>query len=400
MHMTEATRVQKPDSGIRGRKTMVVSVVLDPADIAGAAVPTTLAPDYEVRLHAQQLAAIMPEAEVARGARILVVEVPSGDEAAAVEFERIARHSFAHIPVVAAVRGLTLADTRTLMRRGAVDVVTLPFVHDELLAALDHARATGAGPSGAYGHDGKVITFFRSVGGVGATAIATQAGCLIAADSSKRVCFLDLDVQFGSAAHHLDLQPSLTLLDLATAGARLDGALLQSVATRHASGLHVIAAPPDVAPLDLLDVDSASEILSVARQEFDIVIVDLPNAWTNWSLSVLAQSDVACLVAGMSVPSIRQARRQIELIETQGLGQLALRVVVNRVERGWLKTISMDETERALRRRVDFCVTNDFRTVSAAIDQGLTLSEVRPKSRVERDVRDMATKLLEQVGVQ
>ena len=287
--MTEATRVQKPDSGIRGRKTMVVSVVLDPTDLAGAAVPTSLAPVYEVRLHAQQLAAIMPEAEVARGARILVVEVPSGDEAAAVEFERIARHSFAHIPVVAAVRGLTLADTRTLMRRGAIDVVTLPFVHDELLAALDHARATGAGPSGVHGHDGKVITFFRSVGGVGATAIATQAGCLIAADSSKRVCFLDLDVQFGSAAHHLDLQPSLTLLDLATAGARLDGALLQSVATRHASGLHVIAAPPDVAPLDLLDVDSASEILSVARQEFDIVIVDLPNAWTNWSLSVLAQ---------------------------------------------------------------------------------------------------------------
>ena len=398
--MTEAMKVQKPDSGIRGRRTLVVSIVLDTADLASAAVPTSLGPDYDLKLHVGRLAALTPDAEAAHGARILVVQVPSGDTAAAAEFERIARQSFAHTPVIAAVRGLTLADTRSLMRRGAADVVALPFAADELMAALDHARTAVNDTAGAGRHNGKTIAFFRSVGGAGATALATQAACLLAETSGKQVCFIDFDIQFGSAAHHLDLQPSLSMLDLATAGARLDGALLRAVAMRHPSGLHVIAAPAEVAPLDLLDVDAVSDILSIARQEFDIVVVDLPYAWTNWSLSILAQSDAACLVTEISVPSLRQARRQIELIEAQDLDQLPLSIVANRVERGWLKTISMEESERALHRRVDFTITNDFKTVSAAIDQGRTLREIRPKSRVERDVSDMAAKLLEKVSAQ
>src|SRR3546814_16452836 len=93
---------------------------------------------------------------------------------------------------------------------------------------------------------GRVIAFVKSVGGVGATALATQMGCLLAARESvagRETCLLDLDLQFGNAALYLGLSPTLSVADVIAAGARADGALLRSTTTEHPSGLHVVAAP-------------------------------------------------------------------------------------------------------------------------------------------------------------
>src|SRR3546814_10498802 len=64
---------------------------------------------------------------------------------------------------------------------------------------------------------GRVIAFVKSVGGVGATALATQMGCLLAARESvagRETCLLDLDLQFGNAALYLGLSPTLSVADV------------------------------------------------------------------------------------------------------------------------------------------------------------------------------------------
>ena len=55
-------------------------------------------------------------------------------------------------------------------------------------------------------------------------------------------------------------------------------------------------------PLESLTSDQLLDIVEIAAREFGTVLVDLPTNWTNWSLSLLARSDLILLVTQMSIP--------------------------------------------------------------------------------------------------
>src|SRR3546814_8226832 len=83
----------------------------------------------------------------------------------------------------------------------------------------------------------------------------------------------------------------------------------------------------------------------------------------------------------MTVPGVRQARRQLDTLNSEGLGDLPIKVVLNRFEKRWGATFTMKEVEKALGRPVDFTVANDYRTVSEALDQGLSIAAVRRRCK-------------------
>ena len=72
-------------------------------------------------------------------------------------------------------------------------------------------------------------------------------------------------------------------------------------------------------PLDAVTSEQIIEIVEIAKREFGTVFVDLPANWTNWSLSLLAQSDLVLLVTELSVTGLHRARRQLDLIREQEL---------------------------------------------------------------------------------
>ncbi len=53
------------------------------------------------------------------------------------------------------------------------------------------------------------------------------------------------------------------------------------------------------------------EIVDLATREFGTVFVDLPTNWTNWSLSLVARSDLVLLVTELTVAGLNRARRQL-----------------------------------------------------------------------------------------
>ena len=138
--------------------------------------------------------------------------------------------------------------------------------------------------------------------------------------------------------------------------------------------------------MDALTPDFVDKLLDLAVQTYDVVIVDLPGAWVDWSLAALQKSDAICLVTTMSVPGIHQARRQLELLDANNLND-RLRIVLNRVVNPLFGKVDLAEPESLLRRKIHFAISNDFSTVTAAIDEGRSLANVKMKSRVEKDVR-------------
>ena len=341
--------------------------------------------DYLLSVETVGIEAITEATPGLRRAEVIIVEVDPTNAVMFDEFDAFAREYAGKLPVIAAVRDLTVAATRRVLRAGAVDVLPLPFTAEEFAHAVDPAREQALSNRAVQQPTkrGKIVSFLGAIGGAGTTSLATQAGIVWAA--TAKVCLIDLDVQFGNAALYLDLRPKLGVFDIIEAGDRLDAEVLQTIAEQHASGLSVVASPPDMVPLDMLSTELIEKMLGLATASYDIVLVDLPAAWTNWSLRVIEMSELTLMVTSLSVPGIHQAKRQAEVIDANGLSD-RLRVVVNRVTHPMFGKVDMSDTQALVGRRIDYVIANDYPTVSGAIDRGKPFTA---KTRVEKDLRAM-----------
>ena len=299
--------------------------------------------------------------------------------------------------IVATTAAATLDDVRSLMRLGVVDVIPQPVQRSDVLAVLETAAKFRKTLTPAPAPKGRLVSVLKGGGGVGATTVAVQTGCCLAQSLQKKgaeACLLDLDVQGGTVALYLDVNDRVGIADLVDLPERLDADLLQGAMTRHRSGLSVVAAPRDVMPLESFTPDFIRRLTQVARSRFEVVLADLPPAWSLWSFEALRQSDEVLLVTQMTVPGVRQARRQLDTLSAEGLGDLPVRVVLNRFEKRWGATFTMKEVEKALGRQVDFTVANDYRTVSEALDQGLSIAAVRRRCKALKSITKISDALV------
>jgi pilus assembly protein CpaE len=375
-------------------------VLLTPESLAGSDDVTGDCAGFDV--HSAMLDTGMPvPAEILRASQAIVVEVRCDQSGA---FERLQKilADRGGLPVLAAVREPALADLRSLMRIGVADILPLPLRVPELAQALERISVDLDRRRDETGTHGRVVPAIKSRGGVGATTILTQIGCILAAASRFRgapPCLVDFDLQFGNAALYLGQLPELGIKDLLEAGDRLDNAMLKSVLTRHPSGLSYLAAPPEVMPLDTLAPDQVDEVIAMVRREFSLVLVDLPPDWTVWSLSILAEADQILLVSELSIASLHQAKRQLDFLRQQDLAHIPVSVVMNKVSKGLFRSVDLHDAARILGRDVAFTIADDFQAVRSALDQGEPITVLNPRSRTSRDLGELSTALQAKAAV-
>ena len=335
------------------------------------------------------------------GAAAAVIQVDADSAASIKRFQKLAAAT--ETPLIAASYEPPLALVRSLIRSGAHDVVPLPLSFEDVATSLAPLMEQLRQQTKAATANGKVVSILKSVGGVGATALLSQLAMRFAqkeAAQNREVCLIDLDLQFGDVAFQLGMQPKLSVADLLDAGARLDGDLLRATTSDHASGLKVIAAPKDMMPLEGISNEHVLRIVELATREFGTVFVDLPTNWTNWSLSLVARSDLVVLVTELTVAGLHRARRQLNLIQSQDLGDLDVRVVVNRFEKSLARTISLADASNALGRDVSYTIANDFALVRMAIDRGVPIDELKRKSAVGKDLDTLNAGIAAALGLE
>ena len=358
------------------------------ASVAGFPIELAIAPSDEPL-----------DAKLLAGAAAAVIEVTEGSKGSLDRFAALAKSD---VPLIAAAYEPSLSFVRGLVRMGAHDVVPLPVELSELETALDPVRRQRASQAArTRTDDARMLAIIKGEGGVGATALLGQLATRFATEEAahgREACLLDLDLQFGDAAFQLGLRSSLTLSDLIAAGSRIDGELLRATTIRHPSGLHVVSAPRDILPLDAIDSDQLLALIELAKAEFGTVFVDLPSNWTNWSLSLLARADLVLMVTELSVSSLNRARRQLDLLASQGLVDMELRLLLNRFEKRLFSRLSANDVERVLGRNPDFMVANDYATMTEAIERGVPLNDVRRKGPLSRDLAALEAGIASALG--
>ena len=367
---------------------------LTPESLSGSDSFDSSCGGFEVRALPLEMGMPLPT-DIVHASHVLVVEVRCDQQSA---FDRLRRllAERGNQPVLAAVREPSLDNMRLLMRTGVADILPLPLRQHELAQALERISVDLDRGREDSGPRGRVIAAVKSRGGVGATTILTQLGCVMSAASRFRggsACLVDFDVQMGNAALYLGQLPEVGVKDLLDAGDRLDNAMLKSVLSRHPSGLSYLAAPPEVLPLDVLTAEQVDALVDVVRREFSVVLIDLPADWTIWSLSILAEADHILMVSELSIASLHQAKRQLDFLRQQDLAHVPISVVMNKVSKGLFKSVDFHDAARILGREVAFTVAEDAAAVRSALDQGEPISLLNPRSRTARDLGEMATAL-------
>lgn len=240
---------------------------------------------------------------------------------------------------------------------------------------------------------GRVIVVLSPKGGSGKTTVSVNVSEAIAERAPERTVLVDLDCQFGDVATALGLEPERTLTDLG-ALKEMDPTAFKLFLTRTGSGrLFVLPSSGTPEEADLIDEARATDILNIARANFDYVIVDTAAGIDERSLAAINQSTDLLFVASMDVTSIRNLMKELELLEKLGPSLQHRHFVLNRVDStSGLKTKDIvDAVGLPISHMVDaspMVVQNS--------NAGKAVVLAQPKAAVSKQLRDIAESFLAQ----
>ena len=273
------------------------------------------------------------------------------------------------------------------MQAGVTEYVTEPGTPASLAEPLRRAlRKLGSTAGDA--QVGRLLSVFSVKGGSGCTTVATSLAIQLHKLTGKRTLLLDLDLELGEVAVHLGVQPRFNFVDMIRNFHRMDADLLASYIERHASGVHLLSAPLQPERAEAVNADQIRNILRFLRQHYDYVVVDTPKSFSPAATVTLQQADAVYLVATVDLPTLRNIKRSLPLLD-RITGQAAekVRLVVNRQQAS--TAISLAEVERTVGMEVAHTLANDYEAVSVAINTAHPVI-LNDRSPFARDLRAFA----------
>jgi pilus assembly protein CpaE len=233
---------------------------------------------------------------------------------------------------------------------------------------------------------GEVIVVFSPKGGTGKTVVATNLALSLVGAARRRVCLVDLDVEFGDVAICLQLKPVRTIADAADYDLA-DEASLNALITSHAAGLDCVLAPVNPGDAEKVTVDIVAKLLGKLRARYDYIVVDTPSQLSENVLESFDAANHHLLVTTPEIPALKNARLTLDMLDLLDYRGATRSLVLNRADPK--AGISVAEVESALRTavRVQLPATQ---TVPTSINQGVPMVLMSPKDQFTAALRAFA----------
>jgi pilus assembly protein CpaE len=305
------------------------------------------------------------------------------------ELAAIREHTPAPVIVVASNASSELLGEA--LEADVADVLPIPQMTENVVFAIRKASRSGGRPAAAPSRRGRIVTVFSPKGGTGKTVLSTNLAAAFAKEQGKRTLLVDLDLQFGDTAIMLGLEPEKTIHDFVVAPGQLDSEKLAGYVTKHASGLDILPAPVRPEDAELVTEAKLSRLLEVARESYDMIVVDTSPFFYGPMLVTLDRTDELLLVCGLEVTTLKNVRLALQTLELLSFPAKRVGVVLNRAN----SKVGMkrSEVEAALETKVRFEVPSD-RSVPLCVNRGNPAVLNESGSSFSKAVREMAKALV------
>jgi pilus assembly protein CpaE len=154
----------------------------------------------------------------------------------------------------------------------------------------------------------------------------------------------------------------------------------------------VLTAPAEMLPLDLLAPEDVDRVISVARANFDYVIIDMPSTVVQWTEAVLSQAHVYFATFELDMRSAQNTLRMIRALKDEELPVSKLRYVLNRAPK--FTDLNGKSRVKRLAESLDITIevmlSDGGKQVVQAGDHGVPLAESAPKNPLRKEILKLA----------
>ena len=305
--------------------------------------------------------------------------------------------AMAAVPILCVANSTEVEERIGFLEAGADDVIARPFDAREVEARVEalllrFQRSKNKPP--VVSADGltlstarRVVAVYSPKGGVGTTTIAINIAVVAAQRRPDRVVLVDLDLQFGGVATHLNLDARQTLADIVRdEGVLREPELLRTFAMRHDSGLHVIAAPPTPDGAELVTADHVTHLIGALLEQYESVVIDAGSVLDERTMTVFEQAETIVLGVYPEIAALKAMHGLLDYLNTAGsIGGKATFVLNNMFARDILKP---RDIESALGTKIELDLPYDSFLYLKAVNEGVPIVVGAPRSpAAERLVR-------------
>ena len=281
---------------------------------------------------------------------------------------------------------------RSTLAAGATDYLVKPLTPEMLMQAMTQATR-GHGATGGGAKETKIIVIMSVRGGAGASTMATNVGWLIAHEMKQKCALIDLDLQFGTTALALDLEPGHGLREIVSSPQRVDSLMVTGALVNESENLSVLSAEEAIDEFVHVDNGAVSLLLKEMRSNYRAIIIDMPRHLlaTQKRLFVLAHEIV--LVTEMSLAGIRDTLRVRTTLKSLGV---TARVTLVAGHSGPQRPTGIDEATfaKGAQSKIDFFLPDDPKNVTTASNSGKMLGVVAKNAPLTKTLLQLAHHLM------
>lgn len=235
-------------------------------------------------------------------------------------------------------------------------------------------------------HLGRVVVFFGPKAGAGQTTLLVNTAVLASMRFRRKVCIVDLDLQHGDVAIHLNLYPSKTLSQLIEEPEPWRGeAVANHVMHHEESGVDVLLAPARPEYVEIVQPVHVAMAVAKLRESHDLVLVDAYGANTH-AMSALDLAHLILLTCTTELSRIKNVKLILDLLGSLNYKSELIALILNQRDRD-PGALTQNDVEAGLKLKVALSIPQEPRLVDC-INRGRPLSLERSPSLVSQVFRN------------
>ncbi|PWW27054.1 pilus assembly protein CpaE [Cytobacillus oceanisediminis] len=236
---------------------------------------------------------------------------------------------------------------------------------------------------------GKMIVICSASGGTGRTAVTVNLAAMLAKRKVK-VDILDADWQFGDIAMALNLEPAVTIKEIAE---KQDRRNARNYSILHSTGIRVLAAPDRPEYADMITSDVLEATVSALLSETQVLLAETQAGLNDRNIQLMEMADIILLMTTPGIGSLKNTKLMAETLEALELKD-KVRLLVN--QKAGSNAIKDSMIPKLVGVEPFYFLPLEKTQLASSLDLGEPIVLSHPKLRFSKGIEGLAERLYPQ----